>query len=257
MILSHRFRYIFLHCRKAAGSSATAYLNRYLGPDDLQVGTWADSIKFGGKYNRKLILDLVSWKGVRALAQHSAIRLAKGRIPKGPDLINSAHKDLYRGVLGDKPEQPLASEVKQFAPTEWETYFKFCFVRNPFDRAVSDYRWRTRGKPDISFLEFLERVADPARPDPEHIVPNPRSNWPIYTIDDQIAVDFVGRFERFADDLAHVCNTLSIPFDAASIPFAKKSSGTDRGYRDWYGEREKVLVARLFAHEIDQFGYTF
>jgi hypothetical protein len=37
MIISHAHKFIFLHARKCAGSSVTAYLNPLLGPDDIQI----------------------------------------------------------------------------------------------------------------------------------------------------------------------------------------------------------------------------
>ena len=33
LIISHKYKFIFLNCRKVAGSSITAYLNHFLGPD--------------------------------------------------------------------------------------------------------------------------------------------------------------------------------------------------------------------------------
>ncbi len=47
MIISHRHRFIFLHCRKAAGSSIAQALAPYLGEDDLHLGTWPEALEAG------------------------------------------------------------------------------------------------------------------------------------------------------------------------------------------------------------------
>ena len=253
MIISHRHRFIFLHCRKVAGSSITAYLNPFLGPDDLQVGSWKDAIKNGGRYNRRFYMDFVSMKGCGVLLKHLAMSVVRLRRVD----LNNAHKSLYRNITGLKPEQPLAVELKQYAPEEWNAYFKFCFVRNPYERAVSDYKWRSRRRQGVSFSEFLERLADPERPDPERIVPKPRCNWPVYTIDNTPVVDFMGRFERLETDFRHVCDIIGIPFEDGRFPKAKASPQSSASYREWYGERERQLVKQVFEKEIDFFGYQF
>jgi hypothetical protein len=171
-------------------------------------------------------------------------------------VIGTAHKNLYSDIIGVRPHHASASEIRNFAATEWDAYFKFCFVRNPFDRAVSDYKWRTRRKPGVSFIEFLRRIDDPQRPDPERVVPRPATNWPIYTIDDRVAVDFVGKFENLLEDFAEICDKIQIPFDPHLFPLAKQGLRREH-YRTYYGQEEKTLVTKLFGSEIDCFDYSF
>lgn len=261
MIISHKHRFIFLHCRKVAGSSLTVYLNTYLGPDDLQVGSWEDTISNGGRYNRRVLNDFISFRGMKYSFRYIVDRLGKNPRFQHANFVNTVNKDLYRGFTGSQPEHPTAAELRNFDPDSWANYFKFCFIRNPYERALSDYRWRIPNTLDsgISFSEFLERLADVKRPDPEGVVPKTVSNWPIYTIDDRIAVDFIGRYENLTADFERVCREIRIPFVPEHIPFAKKGSGkrASGGYREFYGEREKQLVEQLFWNEIETFGYSF
>jgi len=151
----------------------------------------------------------------------------------------------------------MATEVKQDFAEEWKHYRTFCFVRNPFEKAVSDYLWRKRisGAEEVSFREFVERVANPTRRDPEGIVPFPRTNWPIYTIDDNVAVDFAGRHENFVGDLRCALQEVGVPFVEGNLPKAKDSKSYD--YRTFYEKHTLELVERVYHKEIRQFGYTF
>ena len=257
MIVSHQHRFIFLHSRKVAGSSIQAYLNPFLGPRDLQIGAWQESIAMGGRYNRRAILETLSPKGLDVLLREWKIARRKGRPLTFSRVVNTTLKRKYGKATGTASGHQLAEKVASFMPDAWNSYFRFCFVRNPYERAVSDYKWRTKGSGIISFSEYLERLADPTRPDPEKVLPNPPTNWTVYTINDQIAVDFVGRFENLHDDMQKVCETLGLPFDSQRFPRAKQSRPDGRNYRDWYADRERELADRIFRNELDAFGYSF
>ena len=200
MILRHKLNLILLHNRKTEKSTIKLYINPYMGPHDIQIGAWSDAFMNGGRVNTRLVYDCLqclALKPVRSLrlilnvlrpALSPTTYSGKRTIPK---LLNRLQKTRYHYK---NPGHPTATEIKQDFPEEWEHYWSFCFVRNPFKKAVSDYLWRRKltGAEQVSFREFMERVEDPLREDSEGIVPFPRTNWPIYTINDSVAVDFVG-----------------------------------------------------------------
>ena len=244
-----------MHCRKVAGSSIAAALAPSLGPDDLHLGTWPEALTVGVAPNRRAWRDLAHPHAALSFAGRLLRHPARvGRRADRVAALNGAQRMKYRSALGHSPEHAHARAVRDFDPAAWRDYFKFCFVRNPFDRAVSDYRWRTakRGGPTLDFAGFLQSMAD--RDFRHPAIPRHFDNWPIYTIDGQVEVDFVGRFERLEDDLAAVFDRIGLA--PAHLPHAK-ASGRDDDYRDCYGSRERRLVERLFANELNQFGYAF
>jgi len=256
MLISHRHRFIFFHCRKTAGSSVSAYLNRFLGPWDQQIGAWRDIRRQGGGYNLRFWADITSDRLGATLVRALAGAPRHGWHPA----LAAAQQRIYRRRLGALPTHATAAMVRAFAPEAFATYFKFCFVRDPYDRVYSDYLWRlgVRGLPPdaVSFRDFLLRSVMQGAPDPEGLVSARPDNWPIYTIDDRIAVDRVGRFETLHDDLAEICTRIGLPFDPTALPHTKRSAaGT--GYRQHYGEAEARLVGQLCAKEIEAFGYRF
>lgn len=257
MIISHRHKMIFLHCRKVAGSSITVLLNRFLGPDDIQLGSWPESVRAGGRYNRWALWTLLTEpRALKHIAVVSGRSLAAGRRPKLHGTLNGALKQPFLDRLSRNPPHATAKLVRAFDPEAWASYRKYCFVRNPFEHAVSDYFWRKAPEQQVSFAEFLRRKRDPARPDPEHLIATPSTNWPIYTIDDEVAVDFVGRYERLAEDVRTMFSEIGLDPEMAVLPGAK-SHTRKRSFREMYDDETRGLVEEVHAKELARFGYSF
>jgi len=126
----------------------------------------------------------------------------------------------------------------------WNTYYKFCFERNPFDRAISLYYWKTEEpRPDIS--EFLLSV--PAKR---------LSNWNTYTIGNEIAVDFVGRYEHLSGDLLTIASRLGLP-GGISLPNAKSRFRKNRApYGSLLNDEVRSRIERVCRNEIEAFNYN-
>ncbi|PSO54706.1 MAG: hypothetical protein BRC34_06445 [Cyanobacteria bacterium QH_1_48_107] len=92
MIISYKNKLIFIHCRKVAGSAITAYLNQFIGPDDIQVGVWEDTILNDGSYNKRFYKDIfTSPRSLTNLTKH----LLLGRTIN-PKRLNTIHKQKYK-----------------------------------------------------------------------------------------------------------------------------------------------------------------
>jgi len=136
-------------------------------------------------------------------------------------------------------------------------YFSFAWVRNPWDRMVSIY---FNKDPDLvamaagyglnlnklSFSEFVFETRDLAH---VHLLNQSR-----FIVGDhgQIAVNYVGRFERYSQDMTVVCNHLGI---VAEIPHVNISSHGH--YRDYYNSQTLAEIAKRYEMDIDLSGYTF
>ena len=134
-----------------------------------------------------------------------------------------------------------------------KNFFKFCFVRNPYDYAVSDYLWRIR-KNQISFNEYLRLKINN---DQNNFIAMPITNWEIYTINDKIEVDYVGKFENLNSDLKKIFGILKINENYLENNFFLKKNNQRTDYKDYYDEECKKLVSKLHYKEIEQFKYTF
>jgi hypothetical protein len=250
MILSHRLKFIFIHVAKTAGSSATTYLARYLGPRDLQLGALHECQEAGIRPNARAYFDLLR-SGAR-ITGRLAIASSGGR--RLVESIDQAQRERYRPFLGAVPDHAGAERMRSYVPDAWRQYRKACFVRNPYERMVSYYLWRTR-KADAppSFSEYLEWLK---RGDySSGMLSETWRSWDLYTLDNEIAVDFIGRQENFVDDMRRLCELLDLPFKAERLCHSKRQNSYD--YRDFYAPGDREVVARIFAPEIEHFGYTF
>lgn len=253
MIISYQNKFIFIHCRKTAGSSISMYLSNSLGPRDIQLSAVSETLQAG----YRIPAEMWDSSGVSPLIKHS-MRTFFGRAALHRYMASKI-KNLYRAGLGEKPQHASATAVKKLFPDEWAAFTKFCVVRNPFSLAVSDYNWRTRKlKQKPSFLEYIEALK--ARDTLGGIVPvGFYNNWRQYTIDDQIQVDRVVKFENLVADLGDVFSELNIPFegDLPNLKNLRRGGGRQRDYRGYYNRRTVDIVADLYSQEIAAFGYTF
>jgi len=126
-----------------------------------------------------------------------------------------------------------------------DSFFKFCVVRNPWDRAVSFYFWR-KGERSITFSEFIRTPAI------EILAARGRD---LYTLDGRPRMDFFVRFEQLNEDLQHVASTLGI--GPISIPNAKSGVRPPASYRQHYRDGDAEIVRELCKEEIEQFNYSF
>lgn len=245
VILSHQHEFIFMHCRKAAGTTVKVAFAKHLGPNDINLGAWHES---GMQFNRRFWRDLAA----PAIASRLAWSVLKSRKLPTFRALSSLQKRSYAPRLGPMPEHTSAVEARAAFPKEWNSYFKFCFVRNPYEQAVSAWLYRQREIGEqYPFSLYLDLCAAGEK---HRYIPERFSNWPIYTIDDKIAVDFVGRHERLATDMAEIFKTIGLPF--GELPEANRRS-QQYNYRDHYTDRDRRLASRLFNREIEAFQYTF
>ncbi len=133
----------------------------------------------------------------------------------------------------------------------YATLFKFAFVRNPWDRLVSEYN-AVLAKPGhrrhqrvarMGFRAYLLREAP-------RIV-----GLQIDMLTDRsgaLGVDFVGRFERFDEDLRAVCARIGVT-PPAVVPHVNAYAHDP--YETFYDDETRAIVARTWGRDIDAFGY--
>ncbi|WP_181918933.1 sulfotransferase family 2 domain-containing protein [Wenzhouxiangella sediminis] len=166
---------------------------------------------------------------------------------------------------------------------EWERFFKFGFVRNPWTRLVSEYRFRA-SRIRSPFREWvLEHFPQPGWSDMwRHVMP--QSDY-LFDSRGRQMVDFIGRFENLLEDygllqehlgvalpkLRKVNATNEIGFmerartqglahgirGALSRRLAKSRVRRPADWRTYYDNDTNAFVERFYAEDIERFGYSF
>lgn len=160
------------------------------------------------------------------------------------------YEDLARmrhGHLGLAQVRPyLGDEV-------FSRYFKFAFVRNPFDRFVSYCAFMTRGNGAFATdpHAVMDHLLFRAAPD-SHILFQPQ-----YTVlvdeKGRLLTDEVGRVESMQQDYDRICARIGIP----SRALARVNRSSHGGYRQYYTPRVAKAVAARYARDLELFGYEF
>jgi hypothetical protein len=137
---------------------------------------------------------------------------------------------------------PARLARERIGTKRWDSLYRFCFDRNSWDKSISRYFWRTR-----------QLAARPPFDDWALVPGNLPTARRVYTIDEKLAVDFLGRYEQLAEDLATVMKTVgvTVPVD---LPRAK-SMVRPKGARTSVGEKADAAIRQAFAWEIDYFGF--
>ena len=145
-----------------------------------------------------------------------------------------------------------------------EQFYLFSFTRNPLTRLYSCYRDKVvngelrhdrccfspyRIHFGISFDEFIRRVVDiPEKSADQHF----RSLCSFLVHDGKLLVDYVGKFERFAQDWDEIATRFGLPQPKR----ARRVSGSPVAMKDIpLSSAGLELVIARYAQDLDTFGY--
>ena len=227
MIVSHRHRYIFVRTRKTAGTSVEIALSKFCGPDDVITRDADDALR------REL-----GYPGPQN----------DGGVPFGEYTFGEWRRLLTRGERARFKNHMPATRIRKLVGEEvWAGYYKFAIERDPWDKAISLYYWRTRDEqPRRPLLQFLKEVGVRSL-----------SNAHIYLIDGKPAVDRIISYENLAVQLEEIRAHLGLP-EALELPRAKGTHRTERShYSQLIGPAERAVIDAACAREIELLGYRF
>jgi hypothetical protein len=225
MIISHSHKFIFIKSHKTAGTSVEAALSEYCTDEDV-------------------VTPLLDYRFNR---------------DENGDWIHKAHNP------GSFHQHDDALTIRSKVPEQiWNDYFKFSITRNPWDRAVSFFSWEKRRDPALvprrRFYHYLgipfDEIGKTRKLFAAYIKGNWTNNDDFYTIDDQLCVDFVIRYEHLEEDYNKVCNTIGVP--KKGLPHLK--SGIRKKslhYSEYYNDETRQIVADQSQNDLRLFDYQF
>jgi hypothetical protein len=229
MILSHKYRFIFIKTAKTAGTSIEVFLSEHCCPQDI-VTPIAPPVEGHQPRNYEGFINPIP------------------EILERPGKFFSAVRHTMTSCTKFYNHMP-AGEVKQRVPADvWNGYFKFCVERNPWDKVLSHYHMHAAREGGLLSLdEYLARGRFPI-------------NYFRYTDRSgrRLIVDRIVHYENLLAELSEVFSELNIPFDGTLGVAAKSDYRPDRRpYQEVFNDEQRRIVERAFATEIDLHGYRF
>lgn len=237
MLISHHHRFIFVKPRKTAGTTAELALSPFLEPGDHATPIQAEE------------------EPLRRVRAGVTVGVLHGRSRLGWPLRLRDHSPLSRA------EALLGASIAGYRVVS--------MVRNPWDRAVSQFFWslrhtdirtRPRAVQAAAFRSFTRRwgpMCWRAR-----FVGRRRQrtldNASLYVVAGRCRAGFLIRFERLGPDLAALQDWLGLPGRPVASVHTKGGLRGDGGdWRSLYDRPTRDLVARVCAREIALGGYAF
>ncbi len=171
--INHDLKAVFIHIHKTGGTYVSYMLQKYYG--------------FKNYYLRR--------------PDHDVFCMNKKKTTKYLNYENRIH-----GVLNYFKTSPYINKKMNMTPQKWDTYYKFCFIRNPYDRIISG--WYHVNKLNIPFSYYLNLYNKCNDVEFIHVfLPQVRN---IINEKGKIDINFIGQFENLEEDFQKVLKNIGV-----------------------------------------------
>lgn len=161
----------------------------------------------------------------------------------------------YPGIFPNPYKRHISAiELKNKLPSHvFNEYFKFGFVRNPWDWHLSLYSYTLMKKGHHQAKQFRNLGSFEA-----YVkwlsTRNKITLQKDFFYDHEVKlVDFIGKMENLNEDFAKVCRKINV--NMVDLPHLNKSN--DKKYQEFYNEKTKNLIYRIYKKDIELFEYEF
>jgi len=225
VIISHKYRFIFIKTRKTAGTSVEVYLSQICADSDIFTPI-TPPVASHKPRNYKGI-----WNPVHEY------RMTKGWKARRMILEFFRRRRFYNHI-------PAAIVRSRMSEVTWQDYFKFCIERNPWDKTISHYAMRRHNSDGQLTVDEYFRQGYFCQ------------NFPLYLDrNGGMLVDRVIKYETLNEELAEVFESLGIPYSGRLGIRAKSTYRESQEIDIDAFERHRHEIRRVYRKEIEMHGY--
>lgn len=214
--INHDLKAIFIHVHKTGGSYIAFVLKEYYG--------------FQTYYLKRPDHDIFCLNRRKNLHQKN-------------------YENRIHGVYVYYKTSPHLNAKMNMTPQKWESYYKFAFIRNPYDRIISG--WNHMNK-QISFKEYIKMKNFVSDMEFIHVFMNQAKH--IMNERGQIITNFIGHFETLEEDLDKVLNHLKV-FYRIHNPYQIVNSHKHLHFSVYYDQETLNNVNLLIDDDLKHFDY--
>lgn len=214
--INHDLKAIFIHVHKTGGSYIASVLKEYYG--------------FQTYYLKR--------------PDHDTFCLNRRKNPHQKNYENRIH-----GVYVYYKTSPHLNAKMNMTPQKWESYYKFAFIRNPYDRIISGWNHMNKQIPFETYVKMKNFVTDMEF---IHVFMNQAKH--IMNERGQIITNFIGHFETLEEDLDKVLNHLKV-FYRIHNPYQIVNSHKHLHFSSYYDQETLNNVNLLIEEDLKHFNY--
>jgi hypothetical protein len=220
MLLSHRHKFIYLKTMKTAGTSVEIFFQPECTPEPMSPQV------------SEVTEELVSEAGI----------------------VGARKTDTTGSVWFN--HMPAAKVREMVGPCIWQSYFKFCVVRNPFDRLVSWWWHQMNEDQRLAMYQSTETAVYSAFNSWVLRTTDMAMDRDKYIVDGKVCVDRFLKYESLAIDIQNLCRELGLSKSIAHLGRYKSGArASAMPFEKYYDPPAAAKVASWFQWELDYFGY--
>lgn len=162
--------------------------------------------------------------------------------------------------LNRKAHLTVREVIDQVGNDIWKSSYTFAFVRNPWSKVASHYRYRVKTNQSklqdrpIPFEEWVRITYGENKDFYYYDVPKmfqPQVEW-MKNHHGEIDIDFIGKFENLPRDFEIITHKIGLKTELLHLNHTESNH-----YRDYYCQETIDIVGSWFEEDVELFNYKF
>jgi len=183
-------------------------------------------------------------------------KVYKNNISEFKGFLNIRTKGIYRYFINSENFNYISNMNEE----KWNTYKKFTFVRNPYERCISAYKYLELYKNNILLEEYLSSTSILNNYEYVHLIISQYDH--LVNNNDLFDFDFIGKFENLNEELILILLKIGITelkhlyyIENNIVINSDKDSEKKNNKKKYLNDNVMLLINNLFQKDFKKFNY--